>query len=467
MEKKIRLVLILGLTGMLVWAGMAAKEQQGMKFTGAKGEVKIMTLDPGHFHAALVQKSMYDQVSPQVSIYAPAGPDLSEHLARVESYNKRADNPTRWENKVFTGADFLEKMLAERPGNVMVTAGNNRKKTEYLKKTLDAGIHVLSDKPMCIDPAGFALLQKAFASAREKNLLLYDIMTERYEITSILQKELASMPAVFGKLLPGTPGDPSVVKESVHHFFKSVSGKPLKRPAWFYDVTQQGEGIVDVTTHLVDLVMWASFPEQAMDHRKDVEMVGARRWETRISREQFSRSTGLEGFPPFLQPNVGSDGQLSVFSNGEIQFQLRGVHSKVSVIWNYEAPPGGGDTHYSVMKGTLANVLIRQGKEQNYIPELYVEAAKGSDAAQLSSRLEKAIPALQARYPGIRLEKISNSWHIVLPEKYRVGHEAHFGQVTEKFLQYLVAGRLPEWETSNMITKYFITTRAFEMAHRK
>ena len=29
-------------------------------FTGAKGEVKLITLDPGHFHAALVQKKMYE-----------------------------------------------------------------------------------------------------------------------------------------------------------------------------------------------------------------------------------------------------------------------------------------------------------------------------------------------------------------------------------------------------------------------
>ena len=32
----------------------AVKNQN--KFTGAKGEVRLMTLDPGHFHAALVQK---------------------------------------------------------------------------------------------------------------------------------------------------------------------------------------------------------------------------------------------------------------------------------------------------------------------------------------------------------------------------------------------------------------------------
>ena len=69
-------------------------------FTGAKGEVKIMTLDPGHFHAALVQKNMYDQVSPEVFVYAPEGNDLKEHLARIDGYNTRAESPTAWVEKV-------------------------------------------------------------------------------------------------------------------------------------------------------------------------------------------------------------------------------------------------------------------------------------------------------------------------------------------------------------------------------
>ncbi|HSH20869.1 MAG TPA: hypothetical protein VLA03_10465, partial [Draconibacterium sp.] len=66
-------------------------------FTGAKGEVKIMTLDPGHFHAALVQKSMYDQVDPVVHVYAPEGPDVEDHLNRINGFNTRAENPTSWE----------------------------------------------------------------------------------------------------------------------------------------------------------------------------------------------------------------------------------------------------------------------------------------------------------------------------------------------------------------------------------
>ena len=51
-----------------------------------------------------------------------------------------------------------------------------------------------------------------------------------------------------------------MTKESVHYFSKLVSGAPLKRPAWFFDTAQQGEGLVDITTHLVDLVQWACFP---------------------------------------------------------------------------------------------------------------------------------------------------------------------------------------------------------------
>ena len=97
------------------------EEKQNM-FTGAKGEVKIMTLDPGHFHAALVQKSMYDQVDPTVYVYAPEGSDLQGHLALINNYNTRAESPTSWNEKIYTGPDFFEKMLAEKPGNVMVTA---------------------------------------------------------------------------------------------------------------------------------------------------------------------------------------------------------------------------------------------------------------------------------------------------------------------------------------------------------
>ena len=53
---------------------------------------------------------------------------------------------------------------------------------------------------------------------------------------------------------------------------------------------------------------------------------------------------------------------------------------------------------------------------------------------------------------------------INIPEKYRVTHEDHFGQVTAKFLEYMKAGKLPEWEVQGMITKYYTTTSALKLA---
>jgi hypothetical protein len=85
------------------------KEETKAMFTGAKGEVKIMTLDPGHFHAALILKSMYDQVNPVVHVYAPDGEDVKDHMKRIESFNARAENPTSWETKMYKGDDFLKR----------------------------------------------------------------------------------------------------------------------------------------------------------------------------------------------------------------------------------------------------------------------------------------------------------------------------------------------------------------------
>src|SRR5205085_7425888 len=90
--------------------------------------VRLMTYNPGHFHAALVQKEMIPGVAPRVDVYAPLGADLSAHLLRLASFNDRATNPTSWEVEVHASNDALGRMLRERPGNVVVLSGRNRDK---------------------------------------------------------------------------------------------------------------------------------------------------------------------------------------------------------------------------------------------------------------------------------------------------------------------------------------------------
>src|SRR5690606_32323498 len=131
---------------------------------------RIMTLDPGHFHAALVQEHMYADVDPLVHVYAPpqgAAPfltlpqgaenetaldsasegaalgsenrgvaneeipsDRALHLQRIESFNARPHDPTSWQTQIYVGSDFLERMVAETPGNIVVIAGDRPARTD-------------------------------------------------------------------------------------------------------------------------------------------------------------------------------------------------------------------------------------------------------------------------------------------------------------------------------------------------
>ena len=296
--------------------------------------------------------------------------------------------------------------------------------------------------------------------------MLYDIMTERYEITSLLQRELARMPDLFGTLQKGTPEQPAVVMESVHHFFKVVAGKPLIRPAWFYDVRQQGESVPDVGTHLVDAVQWVCFPDQALDWRKDVKVRSARRWSTKLTTGQFQRSTGEDNYPDYFKQDIGPDGALEVYANGEVLYTLRGVQVKVTALWRFEAPPGAGDTLYALARGTRCNLLIEQGAQQDYKPALYVQPSSAAGAAQFEQILRSALTKLKTTWPGLDLKPAGAAWEVVIPDKYRVGHEQHFAQVAEKFLRFLSEGRMPAWEVPNMIAKYYTTTEAYRLSHR-
>ncbi|MDR1338631.1 MAG: oxidoreductase, partial [Prevotellaceae bacterium] len=92
---------------------------------------------------------------------------------------------------------------------------------------------------------------------------------------------------------------------------------------------------------------------------------------------------------------------------------------------------------------------------------LYIRATPDTDPEAFEKTLNDALPQITEQYPGVSLSKISDGvWQADVPASYHNGHEAHFGQVTENFLNYLQQGTLPEWEIPNMIAKYYVTTQA-------
>ncbi len=117
------------------------------------------------------------------------------------------------------------------------------------------------------------------------------------------------------------------------------------------------------------------------------------------------------------------------------------------------------------MRGSTSELMIRQGEAEGYKPTLYIRPTYIDSPDEFRKALKLGTQQLAVKYPGLAIEEIDElMWRVEIPDSYKVGHEAHFGQVTEKYLDYLSKGKLPEWEIPNMIVKYYTTTEGLKQA---
>ena len=59
---------------------------------------------------------------------------------------------------------------------------------------------MIADKPWIVEHADFPKLEAVFREAELRDVLVWDVLTERYEITNWLQRELIRDRGVFGEL---------------------------------------------------------------------------------------------------------------------------------------------------------------------------------------------------------------------------------------------------------------------------
>ncbi|PWU13189.1 MAG: oxidoreductase, partial [Verrucomicrobia bacterium] len=154
--------------------------------------------------------------------------------------------------------------------------------------------------------------------------------------------------------------------------------------------------------------------------------------------------------------------------NGEVIYTIRGVHVKVSATWDFETK-SGKDSHQAKLCGTRADLVIYEGPLAADTSGLFVYQKSKGSAEKFEKKLGAAVVKLAAKRPGLgvnRVDRAERAWQIIIPEKYAVGHEAHFAQVTENYLHYLAEGKLPSWEVPNMLAKYYTTTEAYRISHQ-
>jgi predicted dehydrogenase len=419
----------------------------------------LVLIDPGHFHAALVQKEMYSGLSPQAHVYAPLGPELIDYLGRIARFNAQAAAPTAWQLQVQAAPDFLKRLAQEPPGGIAVIAGRNGVKIERIEAAVEAGLHVLADKPVIIRREDLPRLEAVLGRAAERGLVVHDLMTGRQDEIGRVIRALRNDPEVFGEPVSGNTAEPGVALSNMHQLLKTVAGVPNRRPPWYFDVTEQGEALADTGTHPVDRVHETLFPGEALDYRRDVRLHSASRWPTRLNLAQFRKVTGEATWPDFLGPWLRDD-VLDYFCNGRLHYEIRGIHVALECRWDWQTE-AGDDTHSACYRGSHARLELRQGKAEGYRTQLYVVSE-----AEIAAALERRIAALQAELPGIGLDRRGGEWRVVMPDVLRRGHEAHFAAFTRQFLSYVEdPGTVPPRFQPNLLTKYHVTTEGVALSH--
>ncbi len=415
----------------------------------------LLFLEPGHFHAALTLRTQNSRINPTVHVYAAEGPELEAFIALMRSFNERSDAPTNWDLRVHAGENALERLMEERLGNVVIVAGRNNTKLDAIGALHDAGFHTLVDKPWITNSAAIPLLNKATACSP----LAIDIMTSRHDVVAQLRRRIVATEPVFGAFA-GTKTEPAIEIGSRHHLGKTVNGAPLKRPTWYYDVDIQGDGMVDIQSHMVDQTQWLIDPEDLVDFDKDISIENAERWETIVPLASYVNSTGATSFPESLSTRIADD-ELRLACNGQIDYHLNGIGVRQRSEWALQQPEGGGDLHTAVVRGGGCDIVVRQGPETGYKTEIH--ATNGTD---LEPRLTEALPAWRDAFPGLDIRQSDIGFELMIPTTLRTGHEAHFAMVLNQFLDLVETEEWPEKIARRIRTRYTLTARAQEIATR-
>jgi predicted dehydrogenase len=414
-----------------------------------------MFLEPGHFHAALTLRERHPLVRDEVVVYVPYSPDdprggeVAEFLALVEAFNKRAEGPTAWRPDVRIGDDPLGRLLRERPGDVAVLAGRNDRKIAWARRLHDAGIHVLADKPWITRPQAIDDVRHVLSGGAR----VMEIMTGHHAPGSIVAERLVREPDVFGEFR--ADGGPAIRLISVHHLEKLVNGAPLRRPAWYFDVRLQGDGVADIPTHLVDQAQ--RFVWRPGAPARDAELLSVRRWSTQVPRALFTRVTGLPDFPDELRPDV-DDGMLAYAANAELSFRLGGVRVDLSTRWDLTEPRGGGDAHSATLSGSRSRLRIEQGPTTGYRRRLVVEPR--TDAAEVEHALARTLEAWEPEFPGLAVTAAADGLEIVVPSGPGTAHETQFPLVLDEFLRGLDRQPWPDERAADTLAKYELLAQA-------
>lgn len=136
--------------------------------------------------------------------------------------------------------DDLDELFTESGANTLLTADINAKRPEKIIRALDAGLDVITDKPMATTLEDLNEIQEAVIRNPERRLFL--LLTERYSPLVNTAKTIIDSGEI-GTIV-------SMILMRPHRLSVET------RPAWMFDSRLYGGIINDIGVHDIDLCRW-------------------------------------------------------------------------------------------------------------------------------------------------------------------------------------------------------------------
>ncbi len=157
----------------------------------------------------------------------------------------------------FTDLDGFKKLLA-LDVDVVILATPPGFRPMHLTAAVEAGKHIFCEKPMAVDPAGYAVAMEAVAKAKQKKICLVAGFCWRYDL---------ARQEAFKRILAGEIGDVVASTHTYHTGPVKPMPKADTRPAGMSDVEWQirnwynfswlgGDGLVEQAVHSIDKLCW-------------------------------------------------------------------------------------------------------------------------------------------------------------------------------------------------------------------
>ena len=178
-----------------------------------------------------------------------------EIVAACEDHAPTRDALAKAGRITLTHDDYRE-LLAEVDCDAVAVGDYYARRGEILLAALEAGRHVIADKPLC---TRLDELDRIAELSRTRKLCVGCQLDMRDRGTSLTARKL---------LQHGAIGEVQTVTFLGQHPLMYGS-----RPGWYFEPGQHGGTINDIAIHAVDMIRWAT-------GRRIVEVVAARAWNT-------------------------------------------------------------------------------------------------------------------------------------------------------------------------------------------